>query len=446
MTDTLAHTRAPDPLADVDAERSVLGSMMCHRAAAAEVFGILRPSDYYLLPHTTIHEALADLDARDHSLDPISVAAELERRGQLGRVGGRDYLHELVSRAIPGSVGWHAELVREKAQNRRLAETLSIGQDALREGTLSASEIAALLEERFTSDPGQHDDDGAIGATLGRYEADLLDLQQHGPRQGVRTGFADLDALTNGLQPGQLIITAGRPAMGKSVFGLDVARQAAVLDQRPVALYSLEMSRQELTNRLVSSLGRIPHHHLGRQGGMGPGDWERLRAALQQLQHAPLTLRTDPGRTVADIHADARRLKRAAGLDLVVVDYLQLLQPSGVPRRAENRQVEVAAMSRQLKLMAKDLDVPVLVLAQLNRGPEQRQDKRPILADLRESGALEQDSDVVILLHREDAYDKDTARAGEADLIVAKHRNGPTAEITVAAQLHYARFTDMSPT
>jgi replicative DNA helicase len=258
---------------------------------------------------------------------------------------------------------------------------------------------------------------------------------------GVPTGFADLDALTNGLHAGQMVVIAARPAIGKSTLALDLARAAAVKHRMAAVLFSLEMSRNEITMRLLSAEARVPLHAM-RTGQMGEEDWTRLARRMSEVVDAPLFIDDSPNMSMVEIRAKCRRLKQRHDLRMVIVDYLQLMSS---PRRVENRQQEVSDMSRSLKLLAKEIDVPVVAISQLNRGPEQRNDKRPLLSDLRESGSIEQDSDVVILLHREDAYERESPRAGEADLIVAKHRNGPTTTVTVAFQGHYSRFVDMAP-
>jgi len=262
-----------------------------------------------------------------------------------------------------------------------------------------------------------------------------------GTLTGVPTGFADLDALMNGLRPGQLVVVAARPAVGKSTLGLDFARSASIKHGLTSVIFSLEMSRSEITMRLLSAESRVPLHHM-RSGPMTDDDWARLARRMVEVAEAPLFIDDSPNLTMMEIRAKARRLKQRHDLRLIVVDYLQLMSSH---KRVESRQQEVSELSRSLKLLAKELDVPVVAISQLNRGPEQRTDKRPQLADLRESGSIEQDADAVILLYREDAFERESPRAGEADLIVAKHRNGPTATITVAFQGHYSRFVDMSP-
>jgi len=258
---------------------------------------------------------------------------------------------------------------------------------------------------------------------------------------GLSTGFADLDRfIGGGLQPGQFLLVAARPAVGKSCLALDIARSAAIRQQSAVVFFSLEMSKSEITMRLLASEAKVPLH-LMRAGHMSEEDWTKLARRMAEIADAPLFIDDSPNLTMMEIRAKARRLKQRHELKLVIVDYLQLMT-SG--RKVESRQQEVSEFSRQLKLLAKELEVPVVALSQLNRGPEQRNDKKPMLSDLRESGSLEQDPDIVVLIHREDLYDKEPPRAGEADLILAKNRNGPTGTATVAFQGHYSRFVDMA--
>jgi replicative DNA helicase len=261
-----------------------------------------------------------------------------------------------------------------------------------------------------------------------------------GASSGVPTGFADLDAVTNGLHPGQMVIIAARPGIGKSTLGLDLARSCSVTHGLASVIFSLEMSRTEIVMRLLSAEAKIRLSDM-RSGRMSDDDWTRLARRMGEISEAPLFIDDSPNMTMMEIRAKARRLKQRHDLRLIVVDYMQLMT-SG--KKVESRQQEVSEFSRNLKLLAKELEVPVVTISQLNRGPEQRTDKKPMLADLRESGSLEQDADMVMLIHRPDAWERDDPRAGEADLILAKHRNGPTATVTVSHQLHYSRFYDMA--
>ena len=258
--------------------------------------------------------------------------------------------------------------------------------------------------------------------------------------EGVKTGFKDLDNLTNGLHPGNMIVVAARPAIGKSTLGLDIARHASIHNGDCSVIFSLEMSRSEITMRMLSAEARVALNNI-RSGSLSDDEWARLARRMGEINDAPLFIDDSPNLSMMEIRAKARRLKQRHDLKLVVIDYLQLMT-SG--KRVENRQQEVSEFSRQLKLLAKELNVPVIAISQLNRSPEQRADKKPMLSDLRESGSIEQDADVVILLHRDDFYDPQN-RSGEADLMVVKHRNGPTKKIVVASLLHFAKFADMAP-
>jgi replicative DNA helicase len=258
--------------------------------------------------------------------------------------------------------------------------------------------------------------------------------------EGVKSGFRDLDLLTHGFHPGNMIIIAARPAVGKSTLGLDIARHAAIHENQTAVIFSLEMSKSEITMRMLSAEARVGLNNI-RSGQLSDDEWAKLARRMGEISDAPLFIDDSPNLSMMEIRAKARRLKQRHDLKLIVIDYLQLMS-SG--KRVENRQQEVSEFSRHLKLMAKELNVPVIAISQLNRSPEQRSDKKPMLSDLRESGSIEQDADVVILLHRDDMYDSQN-RSGEADFIVAKHRNGPTRTITVSAQLHFARFFDMAP-
>lgn len=445
-TETAAFERVPPQ--DRGTERSLLGELMLSKNAIDDVAGTLQGHDFYHPAHETIYAAILDLHGRGEPADPLTVGAELTKRGELDRVGGTPYLFALTQAAMTAAnAEYHAEIVREKAVLRRLVEAGEAITASGYSGEGGAAEAVDRAQAAILGLTAQQADD-TLGLVGDLSEEWLDELEQISQRKseitGVPTGFIDLDQLTNGLQPGQLIVIAGRPAMGKSTLALDVARSAAVRYDMPTAFFSLEMSRKELMSRMFSAEARVGLHHM-RSGTMTDEDWARLARRMPDVSAAPLYIDDGGELTLMNVCIKARRLKQRNNLRLIVVDYLQLMQ-SGSGRRGENRQQEVADMSRRLKLLAKELHVPVIALSQLNRGSEQRSDKKPVLSDLRESGAIEQDADVVILVHREDAYDRESPRAGEADLMVVKHRNGPLATITVAAQLHYSRFVDMAQT
>jgi replicative DNA helicase len=433
------------PPQDMAAEQAILGAMLLSREAIADVTEIVSAGDYYRPAHQIIHNAILDMHDRGEATDPITVADELTRRGDIVRIGGPSYVHGLVD-SIPSvaNAEHYAVIVRERAQLRAV---IRAGNRVAQRGydlDGDANEIIDAAQAELTAAAGVDDDPqaGLIGEGFEEYVDELEAIQKNGPTKGVPTGFKDLDALTGGFQPGRVIIVAARPAMGKSTLALDFARSASITHDLSTAFFSLEMSRKELMDKVVSAQARIALHHLSHKGGMTKEDWDRFTAVTPRIMAARLAIDATAELTVMQIKAKCRRMKQRGALDLVIIDYLQLMT-SG-QRRPENRQVEVSTMSRHLKLMAKELQVPVVVLSQLNRGPEQRNDKRPVISDLRESGAIEQDADMVILLHREDAYEKESPRAGEADLIVAKNRSGPLATITAASQLHYSRFVDMA--
>jgi replicative DNA helicase len=432
------------PPQDLDAEQSVLGGMLLSKTAIDEVTELLVPAAFYKPAHETIYTAILDLYAKGEPADPITVSAHLTKQGSLDKVGGAAYIHHLVQQVpTAANAAYYAEIVHEHAALRGIVgagtQIVQLGYGGRGDLEAVKDQANALLTAALTErETGQIT---ALGDDYDDYLDDLENRKNSGDVTGIPTGFADLDMLTHGLHPGQVIIVAARPAMGKSTLAVDFARSAAIRHTRPSAFFSLEMSRRELQDRILSAEARIGLHHI-RSGNLTDDDWTKAARVIERITAAPLYIDDTASTTVTQIKARCRRLQQRHGLDLVVIDYLQLLT-SGL-RRVENRQLEVSEMSRSLKLLAKELGVPVVVLSQLNRGPEHRTDKKPILADLRESGSLEQDADVVILLHREDAYDKESQRSGEVDLIIAKHRNGPTATITVANQLHYSRFADMS--
>ncbi|MFF0409106.1 replicative DNA helicase [Kitasatospora sp. NPDC004745] len=431
---------------DFGAERGILASMLFDRQAIDVVSQIVKGKHYYRPAHEKIHNVIVDLNAAGGIADPITVANELNRRGELEKVGGRGYIHGLVADAIRvGNAETYAEIVRERFVARDFAKATRRATQALLEGREDAQAIIAEVQARITETEADQAEDGLhlLSASMG----DTLDLLEEiatnkGRLTGVPTGFTDLDALTQGWQGGQFIIVAGRPAMGKSTLADDFLRACSIKHSLPSVIFSLEMGRNELNMRILSAEARVGLH-LMRSGNLDEDDWNRIARCMPLVTGAPLYIDDSPNLDLAQIRAKARRLKERQGLRLIVIDYLQLLG-SGTSRRFESRQVEVSYISRNLKLLAKELDVPIIALAQLNRGPEQRTEKKPMVSDLRESGSLEQDADLVILLHREDAYEKESARAGEADVIVGKHRNGATATITVASQLHYSRFVDMT--
>jgi replicative DNA helicase len=579
------------PPQDLVAEQSVLGGMLLSKDAIADVLERLRPGDFYRPAHQNVCDAILDLYGRGEPADAVTVAAELDRRGLLRRIGGAPYLHTLIS-TVPtaANAGYYAGIVAEKALLRRLVEAGTRvvqygyagaeGADVAEVVDRAQAEIYDVADRRLSDDFVPLED--LLQPTMDEIDAIA---SSGGLARGVPTGFTELDDVTNGLHPGQMIIVAARPGVGKalaletplptpsgwttmgdvavgdelldtdllptrvvaatevmlgrpcyeiefsdstvivadaahqwpttrgirtsaqlrcgwdtiawtgsttrfaghgtttalmapvlqiesvrrvdsvpvrcvqvdnsarlylagrgmvpthnSTLGLDFLRSCSIKHRMASVIFSLEMSKSEIVMRLLSAEAKIKLSDM-RSGRMNDDDWTRLARRMSEISEAPLYIDDSPNLTMMEIRAKARRLRQKADLKLIVVDYMQLMT-SG--KKYESRQVEVSEFSRNLKLLAKELEVPVVAISQLNRGPEQRTDKKPMLADLRESGSLEQDSDVVILLHRPDAFDRDDPRGGEADLILAKHRNGPTKTVTVAHQLHLSRFANMA--
>ncbi|WP_077487989.1 replicative DNA helicase [Sinomonas mesophila] len=435
---------ARTPPQDIAAEQSVLGGMMLSKDAIADVVEVVRGVDFYRPAHEAIYEAIIDLYGRGEPADAVTVSDELTKRGEINRVGGPAYLHELIQ-SVPtaANAGYYAEIVAERAVLRRLVGAgtkivqLGYGQDGEVEDLVNQAqaEVYAVAERRTSEDyvPLSQVMESAM---------DEIEAAGHrgGGMTGVPTGFYELDELTHGLHPGQMIVIAARPAVGKSTFALDFARSAAIKHKMATVFFSLEMGRNEIAMRLMSAEASIQLQDL-RRGTLRDEQWSKIASVLGPLNESPLFIDDSPNMSLMEIRAKCRRLKQQHDLKLVVLDYLQLMT-SG--KKVESRQQEVSEFSRALKLLAKELQVPVIALSQLNRGSEQRQDKRPMVSDLRESGSIEQDADMVILLHREDVYNKESPRAGEADILVAKHRNGPTKDIVVAFQGHYSRFANMA--
>ena len=434
------------PPHDLPAEQAVLGAMMLNRKVIDDVAQIVKGRHFYRPSHETIHQAILELHAAGEIADPITVHAALERQGEAVRCSSPGYLHDLV-RAVPtaANADYYAEIVREKYVARDFDQAMMRARQGLHAGQQDPQAIIAEIQAHISGMESEQAEDGLhlMSASLGS-TVDYLEEVAHnkGKITGVPTGFIDLDSLTQGWQSGQLVIVAGRPAMGKSTAANDFLRACSIHNNHTSVIFSLEMSRHEINMRMLSAEARVGLH-LMRSGNLDDDDWARMARRMPEISAASLYIDDSPNLDLAQIRAKARRLREKSDLRLIVIDYLQLLG-AGTARKFESRQVEVSYISRSLKLLAKELEVPIIALSQLNRGPEQRQDKKPAVADLRESGSLEQDADMVILLHREDAYDKESARSGEADLIVGKNRHGATGTITVAFQGHYSRFVDMA--
>jgi replicative DNA helicase len=433
------------PPHNLQAEESVLGAMMLSREAIADVVEVINASHFYKPTHAHVYEAVISLYGGGEPIDSVTVAEELERAGLLESVGGPSMLLELQANTPAiSNAAFYARIVEERALLRRMiavsaeiAETAySVPDDVI--GALDEAEakIFDVAQKRVTDTTSAMSE--VIGATLDRIEA----LYDRGDAiTGTATGYSDLDKVLAGLQPNAFYVVGARPAMGKTAFALGMATHAAVREGRPVLFFSLEMSKLELTQRVLCSEARVDASKL-KIGDLSEGDWQRISHAVGPLTESPLYIDDNPHTSVMEIRAKSRRLKSKVGdLGLIVVDYIQLMSGR---TNAESRQVEVAEISRNLKILARELECPVIALAQLNRGVEQRQDKRPMLSDLRESGSLEQDADAVMFLYRDEVYDPQSQDAGIAEVIVAKHRAGPTANVRLAFIGKHTRFMDMA--
>jgi replicative DNA helicase len=433
------------PPQDLDAEMCVLGGMMMSKDAIAEVVEALRAEDFYRPAHETVFGVITDLYGAGEPVDAITVSAELTKRGQLERIGGVVYLHDLIA-GVPtaANAGYYAGIVRDRAVLRRLVRVGSRitelgyatdGRDVDDVVNAAQSEVYGVLDRERSQDYQP------MGTILQDYLEELdLTASRGGAMRGVPTGFAALDKLTGGLHAGQMVIVAARPAMGKSTLGLDFARSASIRHSVTSVIFSLEMSKQEITQRLIAAESGVRLQKI-RHGNLADEDWDRITSRMGNIQQAPMFIDDSPNMSLMEIRAKCRRLKQRHSLGLVVLDYLQLMS-SG--KRVESRQQEVSEFSRALKLLAKELNVPVVAISQLNRSPEMRQNKKPMMSDLRESGSLEQDADVVILLHRpeKENSERPAGESEDAKLVVAKHRNGPTDELDVLFLGHLAKFAE----
>ena len=446
MVAVMRHDEVRTPPHSVEAEQAVLGGLMLDSNAWDAVADIISAGDFYRRDHRLIFEAIVEVAEIRGSCDAVTISEHLERKGRLEEIGGLAYLGT-IARDTPSAanVRAYAEIIRERSTLRQLVTAGNeIAAAAIDGRGRPASELVDEAERRVF-EIAERGSRGKMGFVAVRdllpQTIDRLDLlhQSPGDVRGVPTGFTQLDRKTTGLQPGDLIVIAGRPSMGKTTLAMNIAENAAIAKGVPAAIFSMEMSSEQLVNRLVSSLGRVNQTHL-RTGNFSDEDWSRIQGAMSQLSSAKIFVDETPALTPTEVRARARRLKREHDIGLIVVDYLQLMQVSGTK---ENRATEISEISRGLKALAKELRVPVVALSQLNRAVEQRTDKRPVMSDLRESGAIEQDSDLILLIYREEVYDPNTTRRGVADIIIAKQRNGPIGEIQLTFLGEYTRFENL---
>jgi len=431
------------PPQNLEAEQSLLGSMLISTEAIASVLDIVATDDFYREAHRHTYAAILRLYAHGEPADPITVAEELTKMGMLEAAGGKPYIHTLIS-AVPTAANakYYAKIVARNATLRSLiraaTEIAAIGYEAPEEIEKAIDQAEALIfgvankriSERFVG----------IKDLLAEAFENIERLYEHRAHvTGLATGFDNLDSLTSGLHSSDLIVVAARPSMGKTALALNMAQNAG-LAGRPVAIFSLEMSRQQLAQRMMCAEARVDAQAL-RTGTLKEEDWPRLSSAVGKLADAPIYIDDSADITVMEIRAKARRLMAREKLGLIIVDYLQLMQGHG---RSENRQQEISEISRALKILARELSVPVMAISQLSRAVEARTDKRPLLSDLRESGAIEQDADLVMFIYRDDYYNRDSDDKGIAEIILAKHRNGPTGVVRLAFLEHYTKFANLA--
>ncbi len=448
VTTAGAEQRLKVPPHSIEAEQSLLGGLMLDHQSWDKIADVISEPDFYRKDHRLIFAAIASLAEEANPCDVVTVSECLDNRGELESAGGLEYLASLANET-PGAANArsYAKILRERSMLRSL---ISAGNEisgaAFTTEGRTASEIVDEAE-RLVFEIAESGSRGRSGFKALKHilpeAVDRIDVlhQSDGDITGIPTGYNEFDKLTAGLQPGELIVIAGRPSMGKTTLALNIAENAAIGSKVPTAIFSMEMPSQQLAFRMISSLGRVDQTHL-RTGRFPDEDWSRINTAVQLMSEAPIFIDDTPGLSPTEIRARSRRLQREHGLGLIVVDYLQLME---VPGSKENRATEISEISRSLKALAKELSLPVIALSQLNRSVEQRNDKRPVMSDLRESGAIEQDADLILFIYREEVYNQDTPRKGIADIAIAKQRNGPIGDFPLTFVGRYTKFENWVP-
>ena len=439
----MAENRMPPQ--NIEAEKAVLGAMLIKKDAIIEVQEILRPEDFYREAHKVAYEAMLKLTDSEEAVDIVTLTEELRKEEQLERVGGVRFVTDIAN-TVPtaANISYHAKIVKEKAELRRLIDAATAIAAAAYEDTDEVANIMDEAEKRILAVAAGQSNDGfePMKAILLRTFDRINDLyESKGNITGISTGFKDLDHITSGLQPSDLVLVAARPSMGKTAFTLNMASYIGLHNLGTVAFFSLEMSKEQLMQRMLCSEGGIDAQRL-RTGQLDDDEWTRLVETANRLISAPIYIDDTAGITVMEMRSKARRLKAEHGLSVIFIDYLQLMQ-GRASKNSDNRQQEISEISRSLKALARELSVPVIALSQLSRSVESRQVKRPMLSDLRESGSLEQDADIVMFLYREDYYDKDTEAKNITEVIIAKHRNGPVDTIRLFFQKEFTKFRDL---
>ena len=437
------------PPHNLDAEKAVLGALLTNGsnsgAVVDTVTSILKSEDFYRDAHRIIYDAILEIVHANKTADFITVGEELDRRKRLDAVGGLAYITSLANESVSYNVEEHAKIISEKAQLRRLIDAGNKIVGMTYAGEDEPTAILNKAEQMVLDVSGQTQSESSF-APIGEVVLSNLDklnaLQQHdGAITGVPTGFKDVDHVFNGLQKSDLILVAARPAMGKTAFTLNIAQNVTMLYDKTVAFFSLEMGKEQLVGRILSSVAGVSSEKL-RRANMDPADWEKVIAAADRMSKSKLFIDDTPGLTVQDMRSKLRRLKVEHGLDLVIVDYIQLMQGRNSGKGSENRQQEVSEISRNLKLIAREFNVPLIALSQLSRSVESRPDKRPVLSDLRESGSLEQDADIVIFLYRDKYYDENSEMGDKAEVLIRKHRNGAVGSVKLLFIGELTRFLD----
>ena len=432
------------PPQNIEAEQAVLGAIFLSDTALITATERLIPEDFYRAAHQRIYQVMVELAEKGEPVDLVTVTSDLQDRKWLEEIGGVSYLGD-VANAVPtaANVEYYSRIVEEKSVLRRL---IRVATDIAAEGYASEEEVDTILNEaeKTILEVSHRQNSSAFisikDVLVETYDRIEMLQNQTGDITGIATGFSELDKMTAGFQRNDLIIVAARPSVGKTAFALNIAQNVATKTEENVAIFSLEMGASQLVQRMLCAEGNIDAQRM-RTGALNDEDWQKLTMAMGSLSKAGIYIDDTPGVKVNDIRAKCRRLKQESGLGMIMIDYLQLIQGNG--RSGENRQQEVSEISRTLKAIARELEVPVIALSQLSRGVEQRQDKRPMMSDIRESGSIEQDADIVAFLYRDDYYDKESENQNIIEIIIAKQRNGPVGTVELAFVKEYNKFVNL---
>lgn len=435
------------PPQNMEAEQAVIGAILLQPEALITAMERVRSEDFYSSGHQRIYEAMIELAEGNQPVDLVTLTAHLQDQGLLEETGGVSYLAKLAN-AVPtaANVDYYAQIVEEKSMLRRLIRTAT---NIVTDGYANSEDVGVLLsdaEKKILEISNRRSSSGFVSirdVLMEVFEKVEFLYSNKGGSTGIPSGFVDLDRMTAGFQRSDLIIVAARPSVGKTAFALNVAQNVGVRAKETVAIFSLEMSAAQLVQRIICAEANVDATRM-RTGTLEGDDWEKLTMAIGALSEAEIYIDDTPGITVADIRAKCRRLKKERGLGMILIDYLQLIQGRG--KAGENRQQEVSEISRTLKMIARELEVPVIALSQLSRGVEQRQDKRPMMSDLRESGSIEQDADIVAFLYRDDYYDKESEKKNIIEIIIAKQRNGPVGTVELVFLKNYNKFVSLDRT